>query len=184
MNQIGLLAKFENIPSEKDQHIIEKEMRYFLLSVQPSATLEVASGNGSWWILVWTVVEGVAGWAISEFASWSVNKGLDKLADKINKNGQLSTSQEPELPSLSGNSIVEPSTSVTNQAEKQRMLDHLLHLKEITEKLNTKELIFSEWSENEQLGRSIIFQNTEEGVRCQMHQTDSKEDFNSYINPE
>jgi len=191
MNEVRAFAYFSNTPSDEEKRIVEQKLRLLIEEAAPDAQVKVLSGDGSWWIVLWSIIEPVAEWLLSEFASWSFEKGMDKLIEgKPYKSVELPLVNNTK-PGGEGSSkdvdTSEQKLAKTNQIsrEQSQSLERLVAYKKALENtgLGLQTFTVSEWSGERRCGRVIVFNETAQGSECFMHQTDSKEDFDSYTRP-
>lgn len=191
MNEVRAFAYFSNTPSDEEKRIVEEKLRLLIEESAPDAQVKVLSGDGSWWIVLWSIIEPVAEWLLSEFASWSVEKGMDKLIEgKPHKSVELPLVSNTKSSGEGSSKDVDTSgqkLAKNNQItqEQSQSLERLVACKKALENtgLGLQTFTVSEWSSERRCGRVIIFNETAEGSECFMHQTDSKEDFDSYTRP-
>ena len=192
MNEVRAFAYFSNTPSDEEKRIVEEKLRLLIEEAAQDAQVKVLSGDGSWWIVLSSIiVEPVAEWLLSEFASWSFEKGMDKLIEgKPHKSVELPLGNNTEPGGEDSSKDVDTSEqklAKTNQIsrEQSQSLERLLAYKKALENtgLGLQTFTVSEWSSERMCGRVIGFNETAQGSECFMHQTDSKEDFDSYTRP-
>lgn len=177
MNQVFIYAKFEKKPSENEIEEIEKEISYFLLELCGDIKLELMTGEGSWWIIIKGLAVPISGWFMEQLRDYLAQEVLDKMKEKalekLDKQNQLPPSQAKKFDTDKNNQLKKPNIDSESFIE-------------LTQKLNSKtvilkELIMSEWSESKGKGKCISIEKTEQGFIGRQHDTDSKEDFDSYL---
>lgn len=185
MNTIILAATFVHKPSSETQQEIEKKMRTFLLEMNPELKLKVMCGEGSWWIVVEGMLPSAMTWVISGFANWLLNAGLDKGRSLLSK--KLEQPQPCGLTeSASQEGAVIPSPPELDRIVSSQGKEDLMNLAsrtaELKKDIKATEITFSEWSSAEQRGRSMSMRGEDDNLKCHFYQTDSQENFESYIN--
>jgi len=189
MNELRLFLKFEYTPSSEEQYFLEKEIRSFLFEIYPNLNFKVKSAKGSWLILMWNIVVQPLGvWLLDEFASWATQKGFDNISKKFIKDSENSRERLDCQIDVPFNEDTSKNNNLENLSNEHNNIDiktliiaqQFSALNTFREQLNANKIVFSEWSDSESRGRLIDITKGEEGLACRIHQTDSKDDFDSY----
>ena len=178
-----LFVFYEISPSDEQKKIVEKEIKSFLKKIDPQATPDITSGDGSWWIVaMW--------WAGEKFLDWLAGKVFDVILNESQKrlpHSQNSTEEKCKSEPIASDSSNKLLTTPINDYP----LDYSSVCQIMSELMNTidngsgckAKIVLGIYNSSNDVGRVISLTKEEKDVTFSIMQTDSKDDYNTLTNP-
>lgn len=174
----NLFVFYENSPSDEQKQFIEKEIKAFILKIDPQASPDITWGDGSWWITaLW--------WLGEQSLEWFAAKGFDGILDQFKKlitHAGNSNKKNPESDD-SGKSLQKSTSDYS--------LDYSSLYQSMNELMNTidsgtggtTKVVLGVYNNSKDVGRVVSLSKVEQDVTFSIMQTDSKDDYTSLMNP-
>lgn len=167
--ELILKVNFENTPSEDQKAAISEKIKLFLLEIDPKVSIDISTGEGSWWITA------TLSWVGAKFLDWFASKGFDIGMNALQKYLPTKDSEKAKDEDIYTEDLSEKPKDYAPLLQEMSKLMKFVDIKDGGE----IKIILGAYDNSNNLGRVASLIKKDKDITFSIIQTDSKEDFDS-----